>query len=75
MFPIYIKTFGGKIWKNLHSVYPDNFLNKKFKMASLEISRQKLFELHLVQKKFKVKRKLFPARKFFFRNQVSTSPV
>ena len=41
MFPLYTKTFGGKIWKNLHSVSPDNFLDKKFKMAYLEISRQK----------------------------------
>ena len=40
MSPIYTKTFGGKIWKNLHSVSPDNFLNKKVKMASLAISRQ-----------------------------------
>ena len=29
MLPIYTKTFGGKIGKNLHSVYPDNFLGKK----------------------------------------------
>ena len=50
MFPLYTKTFGGKIWKNLHSVFPDNFLGKKFKMASLTSSRQKLFEHHLVQK-------------------------
>ena len=50
MFPLYTKTFGGKIWKNLHNVSPDNFLNKKLKKASLEISRQKSFEHHLVQK-------------------------
>ena len=41
MFPLYTKSFGGKIWTNLHSVSPDNFLGKKFKMPSLEISRQK----------------------------------
>ena len=29
MFPLYTKTFGGKIWKNLHSVSPGNFLGKK----------------------------------------------
>ena len=40
MFPIYTKTFGGKIWRNLHSVSPDNFQDKKFKMASLVIFRQ-----------------------------------
>ena len=36
MSPLYTKTFGGKIGKNLHSVSPDNFLGKKFKMASLK---------------------------------------
>jgi len=50
MCPIYTKTFGGKIWENLHSVSPDNFLGKKFKMASLTISRQKLFEHRLCKK-------------------------
>jgi len=29
MSPIYTKTFGGKISKHLHSVSPDNFLDKK----------------------------------------------
>jgi len=42
MFPLYNKTFGGKILKNLHSVSSDNFLDKKFKINSLEISRQKM---------------------------------
>ena len=55
MCPLYTKTFGGKIWKNLHSVSPYNFLVKTFKMASLKISRQKSFEHHLVQK-IKLKR-------------------
>ena len=41
MFPLYTKTFGGKIWENLHSVSPNNFLGKKFNMASLTFSRQK----------------------------------
>ena len=41
MSPLYTKTFGGKIWANLHSVSPGNFLGKKIKMASLIISRQK----------------------------------
>ena len=50
MCPIYTKTFGGKIWNNLHSVSPDNFLGKKFKMASLTTSRQKFFAHRLVQK-------------------------
>ena len=59
---IYTKTFGGKIWANLHSVYPDNFLNKKVKMASLIISRQKLFEHHLVQKT-ELKENVFSTRK------------
>ena len=29
MPPIYTKSFGGKIWNNLHSVSPDNFFDKK----------------------------------------------
>ena len=37
MFPIDTKTFGGKIWKHLHSVSPDNIFDEKLKMASLEI--------------------------------------
>ena len=28
-FPIYTKSFGGKIWKNLHSVSPGNKFGKK----------------------------------------------
>ena len=51
IFPIYTKSFGGKIWKNLHSVSPDNNFGKKFKMAPLKISRQKGFKHNLVQKK------------------------
>ena len=49
MFPIYTKSFGGKIWKNLHSVPPGNFFDKKFKMASLENFPPQIFEHHLVQ--------------------------
>jgi len=37
MFPLYTKTFGGKIGKNLQSDSPDSYLVKKFKMASLKI--------------------------------------
>ena len=55
MCPIYTKTFGGKIWCNLHSVSPYNFLVQKFKMASLKIYHQKSFEHHLVRK-IKMKR-------------------
>ena len=55
MRPLYTKTFGGKFWKNLHSVFPDNFFGEESKTASLTISRQKLFEHRLVQKKLKVK--------------------
>jgi len=39
--PLYTKTFGGKIGKNLHSVSHDNIFGKKFKMACLKIFRQK----------------------------------
>ena len=40
MFPLYTKTFGGKICENLHSVSPGNFLGKKLQMAPLTFSRQ-----------------------------------
>ena len=53
MFPLYTKSFGGKIWRNLHSVSPDNDFGKKFKMASLEISHHKNFRHNLVQKLLK----------------------
>ena len=59
MSPIYTKTFGGKIWNNLHSVSPDNFLGKKFKMASFTISRQILSEHRPVQNKCKVKHRVY----------------
>ena len=36
MFPLYTKTFGGKILKNLHSVSPGNFLDKNFKRVPFE---------------------------------------
>ena len=46
---LYTKTFGGKIWKHLHSVSPDNIFDKKFKMASHKSFRQKLHVYHPVQ--------------------------
>ena len=33
---IYTKTFGGKIWRNLHRVPPDNFIGKKSNSPSLK---------------------------------------
>ena len=44
MYPLYTKTFGGKIWTKLHNVSPHNFFQKKF----LEVTLQKFF----VAKKF-----------------------
>ena len=38
-FPIYTKSFGGKIWKNLHRVFPGNKFGKKLTGYSLNISR------------------------------------
>ena len=58
MCPLYTKTFGGKIWCNLHSVSPGNIWDKKFKMDSLTISRQKIFKRHLVQKLLKKTRQI-----------------
>ena len=60
MFPLYTKTFGGKIGKNLHSVSPGNILGKKFKMASLKIFPPKTCKRSLVQKKLKIKRQFRP---------------
>ena len=51
MFPLYTKTFGGKIGKNLHSVSPGNILGKKFKMAPLQI-----FPLKNMQAKSRAKK-------------------
>ena len=59
MSPLYTKTFGGKIWKHLHSVSPNNFLCKKFKMASLEISRQNIVWTSPRAKNLKAKRQFF----------------
>ena len=49
-FRIYTKTFGGKIWTNLHRVSPGNFLGKKFNEAFFKNSRQTIIQQHLVQK-------------------------
>ena len=48
---IYTKTFGGKIWTNLHRVSPGNFFGKNFNNASFKISCHELFKQHLVQKR------------------------
>ena len=40
---IYTKTFGGKIWENLHRVSPYNISHKIFKIASLKIFRKYLW--------------------------------
>ena len=41
-FRVYTKTFGGKIWTNLHRVSPGNFFGKNFNKASFKNYRQKL---------------------------------
>ena len=51
MFPLYTKTFGGKIGKNLHSVGPGKMFGRKFKMASLKNFQSKTCKQSLVQKK------------------------
>ena len=53
LFRIYTKTFGGKIWTNLHRVSPGNFLGKKFNEASFKNFRQTIIQQHLVQKELK----------------------
>ena len=39
-FRLYTKTFGGKIWTDLHRVSPGNFSAKKLNGIRLKISRQ-----------------------------------
>ena len=56
LFRIYTKTFGGKIWTNLHRVSPGNFLGKKFNEASFKNFRQTIIQQHLVQKELKSNR-------------------
>ena len=58
MCPLYSKTFGGKIWYNLHSVSPGNILDKKFKMAVPYNSPPKILKCHLVQKLLKKTRQI-----------------
>ena len=58
MSPIYTKTFGGKIWKKLHSVSPDNFFQKNFN----EVTLQNIF----TAKKFsRVTEKTIPPKNFW----------
>ena len=38
LFRIYSKFFGGKIWLNLHIVFPDKIFDKKFTMVPLKFS-------------------------------------
>ena len=72
MFPPYTKTFGGKIWKKLHSVSPDNFFNKNFEKAlSLNFSRQENSTYTILntnwRKKFDSERSIFFTQKFVFK--------
>ena len=48
---IYTKTFGGKIWTNLHRVSPCNFFGKNLNNASRKNARQKIIKKRLVQKR------------------------
>ena len=57
MCPIYTKTFGGKIWNNLHSVSPDNFFDKYFnRVPALIFPAKSKFNIphleHKLTKKF-----------------------
>jgi len=57
MCPIYTKTFGGKICKDLHSVSPGNFFQKNFN----EVTLQNFF----IAKKFsRVTEKTIPPKTF-----------
>ena len=58
MFRLYTKTFGGKIWFDLHRVSPGNVFDKSLNKAVFKISHQKIFNTRaqncpLVIQKFK----------------------
>ena len=74
---IYTKTFGGKIWRNLHSVSPGNIFDKKFNRGFFYISHQKLSRLNLVPNK-NWKFQCFPSNMilhqlYLFRNIVDSN--
>ena len=50
IFRVYTKTFGGKIWMNLHRVFPGNFFDKNFNKTSFEKFPPNIIKHHLVQK-------------------------
>ena len=48
------KTFGGKIWANLHRVFPVIIFGKNFNKTSFKISRQKIIKSISCKKKIEV---------------------
>ena len=50
IFRLYTKTFGGKIWFDLHRVSPGNVFDKNLNKAFFKISHQKIFKQQLVHK-------------------------
>ena len=63
IFHIYTKTFGGKIWNNLHRVSPGNFVGKNFdKVCFLFPAKIPLNSISCA--KFQTKVNLFSTKKF-----------
>ena len=58
IFPIYIKSFGGKIWRNLHSVSPDNIFSRKIQKVPLQILPAKRKQTPLLNENLLVKANL-----------------
>ena len=50
IFRLYTKTFGGKIWFDLHRVSPGSVFDKNLNKAFFKISHQKIFKQQLVHK-------------------------
>ena len=50
IFRLHTKTFGGKIWFDLHRVSPGNVFDKNLNKAFFKISHQKIFKQQLVHK-------------------------
>ena len=53
IFRVYTKTFGGKIWANLHRVSPGNIFGKNFNKASFQKFPAKKYSISYKESKSK----------------------
>ena len=55
IFRVYTKTFGGKIWTNLHRVSTNNIFGKNFNKVFFKISRQNIIRNISCKKNWRIK--------------------